>query len=379
MSTVAARTTNGALPPLEATRQAELLRFAQFWVVATTVFTGVSLALGAVILAPFPGTNSDPMMKAFGYAAVSAFIATLLKILVVRLWGRQVETKLSSNRPIRLRQALSRDVRWSGIIGGAGQAIYSILTVVLVAHLAPSSLGAARALVLLPIAGVELFAGILKPSRRVILRLAVSIPLALLGASAVIVGGPLVAGNGLHIFTGQGSTLYGLLLIALIIPGNLGLAIAEYAEWKGAQRAQTSAPVYTLARFVYYTITCVVVAVAWGIWHGDFPVLWSTLHMCVDRWYLVVPATFLWGLTDFARICSKRVVSTTSMYVIGSASVAINAVVQAVAKHVAPQYYGFVSDTWMFMARCVVGAGFIVLGTWAFPYPKAEAPPGTTP
>lgn len=370
MSTVVAR--EGALPPLEVARQVELLRFAQFWVVATTVFTGVTLALGAVILAPFPGTNSDPMMKAFGYSAVSALIATALKFLVVRLWGRQVETKLSTNRPIKLRQAFSKDVRWCGIIGGAGQAVYTILTVALVAHLAPSSLGAARALVLLPIAAIDLSAGVLRPNRRVILRLAVSIPLALLGAGAVIIGGPMVSGDGFHVFTGQGSTMYGLLLIALIIPGNIGLAIAEFAEWKGAHRAKTSAPVYTLARFIYYSITCVAAALIWGAVHGDFPVLWSVLHMFVDRWYLMLPVAFLWGLTDFARICVKRVVSTTSMYVIGSASVAINAVVQIIAKHIAPQYYSFVPDTWTFMAMCVAGAGLITLGTWAFPHPRAE-------
>src|SRR5690242_6877592 len=110
MSTIESTTQNGALPPLAINRQVALLRFAQFWVISTTVFTGVALALQAVVLAPYPGTDADPLMKTFAYTAVSALIATSLKFLVVGLWGERVESKLESHRPIRLAQAFSKDV-----------------------------------------------------------------------------------------------------------------------------------------------------------------------------------------------------------------------------------------------------------------------------
>ena len=362
----------GALPQLTGAQKASRLRFAQTWVIATMVFTGVSLALGAVMLAPYPGTDRDPILKSFGYTAVFVVLATALKFGVVRLYGSRIEAKLDSHRPIKLRQAFSRDVRMLGIVGGAGQAVYSILTVTLIAHLAPSSLGAARALVLLPIAGLDLYFRVINRQRPgVIRRVVISCSVSLVGAGVVIVGGPLVAGDGFHIFTGPGSALSMILLIALLVPGNLLLAIAEFAEWHGAQRQNTSAPVYTLARFLYFSITCVVVAVGWGLIRGDLPTLLPIVHMCVVRWYLLLPVAVLYGLTDLARICVKRVVSTTSMYVIAAASVAVNAVVQAVAKHIAPQYYGFVPDTWVFMALCMVGAALIMLGTWYFPHPKA--------
>src|SRR5476651_2305222 len=96
--------------------------------------------------------------------------------------------------------------------------------------------------------------------------------------------------------------------------------------------------------------------IIWGLTHHGFDMFWAVTHMCIVRWYLLIPIALFSGLTDLVRICAKTVVPATFMYVVGSLSVAIDAVTQTVAKAIAPNVFHNVHGG-MLTAVFAIGGG----------------------
>lgn len=345
-----------------------LRRFAQVAVVGAALFAGVSIALKVPVLAPFPGTTGDPLMRTFGYTAVFAVILTSFKVGVVRVWGNWIERRTERNRAVVLRHAFSREIRLTAIIGGVLAAVYAVLFISLVPVLAPSALAAARACVVLTLVAVEITFRVLpRGGLRFYLRLGWSLLITLAGAGLVIFA------NGFDLFP-EGGGVHLWVFVGLLTVGNLSLAFAEYAELHGVQKHEVSAPMYTLARFIYYTITCIAATVVWGIVKGGWGVLWGTTLMCLDRWYYLVPLAVLAGLADLVRICVKTVVSATYMYVVGSLAVATDVIVQTIAKWIAPETYDKVPGGWAFPLLALGGGLVISLGALAYPHRADKKP-----
>lgn len=355
--------TSTTIAPLTATQKTALRPWAKAVTVVSTIFAGVAIALQVAILAPFPGTSGDMVMRTLSFLAVFAVIATAFKIPEVLIMGPVIERRLESGRSVRLMHIFNREIRSAAFYGGMLQAAYALMFTMLVPVLPPTALTAARACVIITLPIVELFFGVLgkaTPKRRLLNCLLVT-----LTGSAIV-----IFADGYHAIAGIGG-IYLWLLLALIGPGNLVLALAECAEYRGVHKQETSAAVYTLARFVAYLLTCVTAVVVWGLMHpgrGEFSITLSVAEMCLHRWYFVLPFSLLWGLTDLVRICSKPVISATYMYVVGSLSVAIGTVTQLIAKLIAPKLYAFVPGGTWFVTFCFVGGVIIMLGATLFPH-----------
>jgi hypothetical protein len=302
-------------------------------------------------------------MRTLSFTMVFAVVATAFKVPEVLMMGPGLERRFESGRNVRLKHIFGREIRLTALTGGALQAAYSIMFIALVPKLPPTALTAARACVIVALPIVERWFGVLSkttPKRRLLMSLFVT----LVGSATVIFA------DGFHALAGMGG-IYVWLLLALVGPGNFALALAEYAEYRGVHKLETSAAVFTLARFVAYLLTCVTAVVAWGLTHpghGEFAITWSVLEMCVTRWYFLLPFSLLWGLTDLVRICAKPVVSATYMYVVGALAVCIGTVTQLVAKSIAPELYAFVPGGIWFVTLCLVGGVIIVMGAKLFPH-----------
>jgi hypothetical protein len=288
---------------------------------------------------------------------------TFFKVIEVRLLGEWIERKTERNREVTLRHVFSREIRATAIVGGILAAVYAILFISLVTVLAPSALAAARACVVVALVAVEIYFRVLpRGDRRFKLRLAWSILITLAGAWTVIFAG------GFNLFP-EGGIVYPLVFLALLTFGNLALALAEYAELRGVQKPNVAAPIYTLARFIYYTLASIAAVVGWGvIFGGKWEVMWATTVMCVERWYYLVPLAILAGFADLVRICVKTVVSATYMYIVGSLSVAIDVLAQTVAKMIAPELYTKVHGGWVFPAIAIIGGLIVSYGAKVYPH-----------
>jgi hypothetical protein len=349
--------------PLTVTQKTALRPWAKAATIVSTIFSGVAIALQVAILAPFPGTSGDLVMRALSFLAIFAVIATAFKVPEVLIMGPVIERRLKCGRVVRLKDVFNREIRSAAFYGGVLQAAYALMFTLLVPVLPPTALTAARACVIVPLLIVELFFGVVEKETPK-LRLLSSLLVTLIGSAIVIFA------DGYHALAGIGS-IYVWVLVALIVPGNFVLALAEVAEYNGVHKPKTSAAVYTLARFAAYLTACVTAVVVWGLTHpgrGEFSITWSVAEMCLHRWYFVLPFSLLWGLTDLARICSKPVVSATYMYVVGSLSVAIGTVTQLVAKLISPKLYAFVPGGVWFVTLCFVGGVIIMLGATLFPH-----------
>ena len=350
------------IAPLSAQKQSSLRPFALLAVLSATVFSGIVIALQVAILAPYPGTGGDITMKVLSLITMMGIIATILKIGEVRLMGPSIERKLESGRSVKLSDMFNREIRSPAIWGGILQAVYVLLFVILATKLPPTALASSKACIVFAIVLVELIVGILpRGNKRLYMRLAASVVTTFLGAAVVVFA------NGFELGV---SGTYLWLFLGLLIPGNIALALAEFAEWKGVHKANTAASVYTLARFSTYTLTCVTAMFAWGITHNGFGIFFATINMVIDRWYLMVPITLFWGITDLIRICVKTVVPATYMYVIMSLAVAIDAITQTVAKGISPKIYAYVPGGLHFTLICIVGGLIITIGAKLFPHPK---------
>lgn len=342
-------------------------------VIGAAIFAGVSIAMKVPIFAPFPGTDGDPLMRTLAYTAVYAVMLTFFKVIEVCLFGNWIERKTERSREVTLRHVFNREIRLTAILGGVLAGVYGVLFISLVPVLAPSALAAARACVVLTLVAVEIIFHVLpRGGFRFYLRLAWSLVITLSGAAIVIFAG------GFNLFP-KGGSVYPWVFVALLTVGNLSLAFAEYAELHGVQKQKVSAPVYTLARFVYYTLACIVAVVGWGvIFGGKWSVFWATTHMCLDRWYYLIPLAIMAGLADLVRICVKTVVSATYMYVVGSLSVAVDVVVQTIAKAIAPEMYANVHGGWLFPVVAVIGGLIVSAGAMLYPHRADKKPTADT-
>lgn len=354
---------SSTIAPLSTAKKTALRPLASGYSLAAAVFAGVAIALAIAVLAPYPGTQGDPIMKVLSFTVSFAVLATAFKVIEVLLLGQKIEKQIGTNRKVELRGIFNRDIRAAAVWGGMLQAAYVVVFIMLITKMAPTALASARACVVFALAILEVTIGLIPRERKPMMRLALSLLVTFGGAGVVIFA------NGFQLFHGE-SGIYLWLFLGLIGPGNFVLAFAEWAEMKGVHKRQTSAPVYTLARFVAYAFTCVVAMVAWGLTHGGFGIFSATIHMVIDRWYFLIPLSLLWGLTDLLRICVKTVIPATYMYVIGSLSVVVDALTQSAAKHIAPKVYIQIPGSMKFMLICIAGGLLITLGAWLFPHAK---------
>ena len=347
-------------------RRRELMPLAIIAVLAAAVLTGVSIALKVPALAKYPGTEGDPIMRVLTYTLVAISLGVLFKFMVVPIISPALERKVGRNRRVRLRDVFNREIAPTAIVGGVLNVTWYVLFLTLVTVMAPSALAAGRACAVLPLAIVELWTRVLRPTKRVMVRLALSLPITLIGAAIAIFAG------GFHIFKGEGSDLYLWLFILMLGPGNFLLAVAEQAELRGVDKEKTASGVYTFARYVYVAITSVVAVVVWGLINGGWSVFWNVLQMCYDRWLYILPIALLGAAADLVRITVKVVIPATFMFVVGAISTPVEGIVQAFCKLWQPDVYTAVPSGWEFAMRVVFGGIVIVCGSWIFPHGKEE-------
>lgn len=344
-----------------------------FWIFTVSffaVFTGYQLTVQKAILMPFPGTAthswSESWMKGITYTTVFVVFGTALKFVYVRLVGPKIEQMLGTNRPVRIRDISQEEIRWTAFWGGFLNAIYSVLFIMFATLLAPTTLAAAKACVLIPLAILEVGLRILPRTWKMIGRLIMSSVITIAGAFVVIFS------NGFDLFKGDG-TGYMWLFLILVGPGNFCLALAEMAETKGADyKNKTAASVYTLARAVAFSLICIAATLIWGAISHGYGMIWPIIQMCADRWPLFLILAILWGLVDQTRISSKTVISTTFIYIVGSLSVVINAVMQWGAQHLWPQIYTNVPQGGKVFILWIIGGAVISIGTLLFPQPERK-------
>ena len=342
-------------------------QFATLCVVTATVFAGVATALQKWLRYDYPGVVGDPMMQTATITLVYAVLGVAFKILIVKFHiGSWIERRLDTNRPVRFGDVLSPRIRMTAILGGVLQVVHSMLFVALVVVVSPAGLAAARACVVAPIAILELFVGILVPKGRGWwARLLCSVGLTLAGGLIVVLSGNTA-------LLQKSGAIYILILLLLVTVGNGCLAIAEWQEWKGVNTPDVAAPVYTLARFITYLITCVVVVVGWGIINGGFHIMWAVIQMCAARWYLVLSMAFFWALTDLVRICVKSIIPATYMYTIMALSVMIDVFAQLGLYYWKPAIYNNVDASLTHIFAAVVGAGLVLGASFLYPHPQSR-------
>lgn len=336
-------------------------------VVGSTIFSGIVTALLVLQLQPFPGTTGDPVMRTLLFTAITGTLATGFKLLEVILFGEWIEAQFKQGRTVSFKDVFSRETARSGTLGGSFQAIYSVLIVALATTVSPGVLAAGRAMVVIPLVLLEGWLGIFAWHQRG--RLTLSLLLTLGGATLVIVAGGIPK---------LGSAT--ILLLILVVVGNSLLAWGECEERRGVSCRRTAVSIYTLTRFVYYTMTCWAAVAIWGVVHHGFSMVEPMLKMvfATNRIWLVLPACFIGGCADLFRLAAKPVISATHMYVIFGAIPLVTLLSELLLRKVDATAYAFVPTGWTFMALAFLGTAIIVIGAWRFPLPEGTPQRETT-
>jgi hypothetical protein len=349
------------------------LRWIAFgWMMGVTVFNAVNLVLKKPTLAAYPGTHDDPVMRVIMFTAITGLLATLFKFPAVWALGPWLERRLrGSERKVRMRDIFHPGIRWPVFWGGGLQFLYQVIIIALVTEVSPAGISAAKACVIIPLALLELFFGQLKPKgRRWWLRLVASMVFTIVGASIVIFEG------GFKLF--QGGGIWALIaLIAFTLFGNGLLAYAEIQEYRGVHDRQVAAPVYSLARVAAYTIAGVLAVVLWGTLQALRDIdAWGTaigvVHMCVDRWELVLPVAIIGAICDTSRICVKAVITATFMYTMLTVAVPTDILLQIPAKFYWPEIYDNVHPGWHTVVVAMLGAILLGVGIGIHPRPSKK-------
>lgn len=256
------------------------------------------------------------------------------------------------------------------MLGGALTAVYYMMFYGLVIYLSPAALASARACVIVPLSVIELHARIIKPPSRQEggrgiwwSRFASSGVLTLVGAGIVVFDG------GFKLFK-EGGIVPIILLGLLLTVGNLVLAYAEYFEYNGVRDSKVAAPVYSMARVMYYALASATAVVAWGLYKGTFDVAWGTVLMCADRWKWVVPIALASALTDMSRMCVKVIISATFMYMLLASSAMADVFIQSLFKLKWPDTFDNVHAGWHTMLVAGGGVTLIIIAARLYPHIK---------
>ena len=326
----------GRLPHLSAFERYGRRRIAFWWMVGITIVSGTALALKkpTMYLESYEplGFNAFPALSAsFGafatfvvtFTTLTGLLALVFKVPAVLMLGPWLERRLRGDvRRVQLRDVFHPGIRKAAFWGGSLQALYQMGVIGLITYLSPSAISAAKACVIIPLAFLEIRAGLLVPSGlRWWLRLATSITFTLAGASIVIFEG------GFKLFKASGALpMIGLILLAVV--GNTLLAKAEMHEQDGVNDVKAAAPVYSLARIVAYVGTCLTMLLVVGVVLGHAGAVWESVLLCIDRWWLVLPVAILGAISDTSRICIKVLITATYMYTMLAMSVVVDIVLQ---------------------------------------------------
>jgi hypothetical protein len=349
------------------------LRWIAFsWMMGVTLFNGVNLVLKKPTLDAYPGTHDDPVMRVIMFAALTGFLAALFKFPAVWALGPWLERRLRGNeREVRLRDIFHPGIRAMAFWGGGLQFLYQIVVIALVTEVSPSGISAAKACVVIPLAALELWFGQLKPKGgRWWARLVVSMLFTIAGAGIVIFEGgfKLFATGGIWAIVG---------LAAFTILGNGLLAYAEIQEYRGVHDRVVAAPVYSLARVVAYTVCGFAGVVIWGAFQSLRGInAWGTavgvVHMCIDRWELVLPVAVIGAICDTSRICVKAIISATYMYTMLAAAVLVDILLQIPAKYFWPDVYDNVHPGMHTVVVATLGAVLLGIGIGTHPKPTKK-------
>jgi len=351
------------------------LRWIAFsWMMGVTIFNGVNLALKKPTLAEYAGTHDDPVMRVLMFTALTGWLALGFKFPAVVALGPWLERRLrGSARMVRVRDVVQPGIRMAALWGGGLQFLYQAVVITLVTELSPAGISAAKACAIIPLAFMELYFGQMKPKGRMWwLRLVSSIVFTIVGASIVIFEG------GFKLFQGNGIWAV-VALIAFTLFGNGLLAYAEIQEYRGVHDGVAAAPVYSLARIVVYALSGVAAVVLWGLFQtarGNGAASWSTainvVHMCSDRWWLVLPVAIIGAICDTSRICVKVLITATDMYTMLAMAVVVDILLQVPLKYYWPEVYDNVYPGLHTAIIAGLGALWLAMGIVVHPRPSKE-------
>lgn len=377
---------------LNHSEQKALRLFAFLVLLGVTAFGALGTVLQVPFLAPFPGLNRDFVMLSISILVPFGLLATFFKAIEARLMGKyiervlKIEDKLGHPRDTRLRAVFHKDIRQSAFWGGTLNAVFQVLTVIMIPLISPAAIASARSLVILFLGILEIVVGLLPRRFALVLRLVLSVAITLVGVFSITVANALALA--LHgkpltlaafwavmtapdrlaaLFTGSNSFAMGLFLL-LVIPGNICLALAEYAEYKGVHTTSVGCAVYTYARFICFTLSCTVAMIVWGLAHHELGQFVVVLEMTASRWYFLLPISIVVGFADLLRISLKPVVSATFMYIFGSLGVVLTALIQTWAYSLAPHLFRVVPGGQTFMFIGIAGGLVIAVGTLLCPH-----------
>lgn len=352
------------------------------WMVGVTLVSGIALALKKPTMDldayvplgfnAFPGLKVDTLTFVVTFTTITGLLALVFKVPAVSILGPWLERKLrGSARTVRLRDVFHPGIRRTVFWGGSLQAFYQMGVIGLIAYLSPSAISAAKACVIIPLALLELRAGLMKPSgARWWLRLILSISLTITGAGLVIFEG------GFKLFQGGSGLAPLVALVVLVVVGNGLLAYAEMHEYEGVHNRVAAAPIYSLARIMMYVLTCLCTLVVVGVARGHMEVIWNAVLLCVDRWWLVLPVAVLGAISDTSRICVKVLISATYMYTMLAMAVVIDILLQIPLKFYFPDIYDNVHPGWHTVVVAMLGAVLQIGGIVLHPRPrKRDLPP----
>jgi len=367
-----AEQTRERLEDLSEAAQYRLRWIAFGWMIGVTIFNGVNLALKKPTLAPFPGTSDDPVMRVLMFTALTGCLAVAFKFPAVAALGPWLERRLRGDaRTVRMRDIWHPGIRAAALWGGGLQFLYQVALIALVTEVSPAGISAAKACVVIPLAVLELYFGLLKPKGyKWWLRLAASVTFTIVGAGIVIFQG------GFKLFA-SGGVWAVVALIAFTFLGNGLLAYAEYQEYNGVRDSVVAAPIYSLARVVVYGLSGIVGVVVWGVFQAIRGIdSWSTaiavVHMCIDRWWLVLPIAIIGAICDTSRICVKALISATYMYTMLAVAVVVDVVLQVPLKYYWPDVYDNVHPGVATVVATGIGALLQAAGIGTHPKPSKK-------
>lgn len=157
-----------------------------------------------------------------GAPVVFVWVAVAIKFVVVKLFGAKLDHRYDGS--MEFHKLRCKEVFWTVFFGGAGQAAFNVIVLVLAGMISPGLLTAGKALVLVHLGIFEIATGVIPTGnkrQKVILSMLVS-----------IVGTILFS---LTAHWGTGNIGQILLFFVLLGPGNAVLAAAEIAETWGTR------------------------------------------------------------------------------------------------------------------------------------------------
>jgi len=344
--------------------------------IGVTVVSGINLALKkpTTSLEGYPELAGHTITFVVTFTTVTGVLALIFKFPAVVLMGPWLERKLRGEvRKVRLRDVFHAGIRRAVFWGGSLQALYQMGVIGLVAYVSPSGISAARACVIVPLAFLEWHTRMLKPSgARWWLRLIASMTFTISGAFIVIFEGgfKLVKEGGLWPI---------VLLIALTMVGNFLLAYAEIHEYWGVHDLKAAAPVYSLARVMMHAAACCVGLLIVGLLWQRWDVMWGTVVLCWDRWWLVLPVALFGAITDTSRICVKALITATYMYMMLGMSTVVDILLQIPLKRFFPDIYDNVHPGWHTVFVAAMGATLLMTGIRLYPFARDDDPKAPQP